>query len=157
MGNYSSLSWVRDLCSYQTVWSTHPFSVPPAYHFTLVQFPNNTALILLPEADQISPLVASETFTQRRIRRIGLGSQHVNGSVNLATDDGDPPAGQCALQIKKSFDLASKFQGSKSDWVAIEHAETSLIHGSWGGHFGLDLALIHWSMNTVTLEVSCSV
>ena len=38
------LSWVR----YQTVRSTFPCSVPPAYPFTLVQFTKNTALILVP-------------------------------------------------------------------------------------------------------------
>ena len=48
-----------------------------------------TALILPPEADQrrseISPLTASETFIQRRRRRIGVGSLHANSSVNGAT------------------------------------------------------------------------
>ena len=49
------------------------------------------ALTLPPEADQhwskISPLAASETFTQRRRRRIGAGSLHANGSVNGASDE----------------------------------------------------------------------
>ena len=59
------------------------------YLFTLVRFTNNTALILPPDADQrrseISSLAASETFTQRRRRRIGARSPHANGSVNGAT------------------------------------------------------------------------
>ena len=49
------------------------------------------ALILPPEADQhwseISPLSASETFTQRGVRRIGAGSPHANGSVKETTED----------------------------------------------------------------------
>ena len=45
MGNFSLLNWVKDLCSYQTVWSTRP----PAYPFTLVRFPNNAALIVSPD------------------------------------------------------------------------------------------------------------
>ena len=53
------------------------------------RFSNNTALIQSPEADQhqseISPLTASESFTQRRRRSIGAGSLHANGSVNGAT------------------------------------------------------------------------
>ena len=64
--------------SYQSVRPTHPRSAPPAYPFTLVRFTNNTALLLPQEADQrrreVSPLAVSETFTQRRRRRIG-GSQ----------------------------------------------------------------------------------
>ena len=55
----------------------------------MVWFTNNTALILTPEADQcrskISLLAASDTFTQRRVRRIGAGSPHANSSVNRAT------------------------------------------------------------------------
>ena len=36
-----SLLWcVRDLCSYQVVWSTHPRDESPAYPFTLVWFAN---------------------------------------------------------------------------------------------------------------------
>ena len=58
----------------------------PAYPFTLAQLTNNVALILPPKADQcrskISPLSASETFTQRRVWRIDTGSPHANGSVN---------------------------------------------------------------------------
>ena len=49
----------------------------------------DAALILPPEADQcwseISPLSASEIFTQRRVRRIGTGFPHANGSVKEAT------------------------------------------------------------------------
>ena len=67
---------------------TPPRCNPPAYPFTLGRFTNNEALILPPEADQcrsrISPLSASETFTQRRVRRISAGSPHANGSVNAA-------------------------------------------------------------------------
>ena len=55
----------------------------------MVWFTNNTALILTPEVDQcrskISLLAASDTFTQRRVRRIGAGSPHANSSVNRAT------------------------------------------------------------------------
>ncbi|XP_036947969.1 transient receptor potential cation channel subfamily M member 7-like isoform X1 [Acanthopagrus latus] len=60
------------------------------YPFTLGRLTNNAALILPPEADQcrseISPLSTSETFTQRRVRRIGAGSPHANGSVTGARD-----------------------------------------------------------------------
>ena len=35
---------------------------------------------------EISPLAASETFTQRRRRRTGAGSLHANASVNGATE-----------------------------------------------------------------------
>ena len=52
---------------------------------------NNAALILHPEMDQhwseISLLSASETFTQRRLRRIGAGSLHAKSSVNGASDN----------------------------------------------------------------------
>ena len=62
--------------------------MPPDYPFTLGRLTNNAALILPPEADQcrseISPLSTSETFTQRRVRRIGAGSPHANGSVTGA-------------------------------------------------------------------------
>ena len=58
--------------------------------FTLGRLTNNAALILPPEGDQhrskISPLSASETLTQRRVRRNGVGSLHANVSVNAATD-----------------------------------------------------------------------
>ena len=63
--------------------------MPPDYLFTLGWLTNNAALILPTEADQhrteISPLSASETFTQRRVQRIGTGSPHANGSVNRAS------------------------------------------------------------------------
>ena len=82
----------RTLCSYQTVRSTRPCSVPLAYPFTLVQLANSAPLILLPEANRhqriIPPLATSETFTQRRMRRIGAGSLHSKGSVNGATVTG---------------------------------------------------------------------
>ena len=46
--------------------------------------------MLLPEVDQrcceISPLAASETFTQRRRQRIGAGSPHPNSSENGAIE-----------------------------------------------------------------------
>ena len=35
---------------------------------------------------EISPLTASETFTQRRMRRIGAGSPHAHSSVNGASE-----------------------------------------------------------------------
>ena len=63
-----SFSWVKDLCSYQTVRPKRPRYAQPAYPFTLVQFANTAPLILPLEADQshnkISPLTASQTFTQ---------------------------------------------------------------------------------------------
>ena len=63
--------------------------MPPAYTFTLVRFTNAEPLILLPDAYQcrseISPLAASENFTQRRRRRIGAGSPYSNDTVNGAT------------------------------------------------------------------------
>ena len=34
----------------------------------------------------LTPLAASEKFTQRQMRRIGAGSLHPNGTVNGATD-----------------------------------------------------------------------
>ena len=72
-----------------TVRSTRPRSAPPVYPFTLVQFTNNTALMLPPEVDQrwseISPLAASERFTLRRRRGIGLLKSHPIGSVNGAS------------------------------------------------------------------------
>ena len=52
------------------------------------QIGRSAALVLPPMADQhrsdISPLTASETFTQRRRQRTGAGSPHSNGSVNGA-------------------------------------------------------------------------
>ena len=81
---------MKDLCSYQTARPTSPRSAPPDYPFTLGRLTNNAALILPPEADQrwseISPLSASETFTQGRVQRIGAGSPHANGSVKEASD-----------------------------------------------------------------------
>ena len=72
MGHFSVFSWVKDLCSYQTVRPTRPCSVPPDYPFTLGQLTNNGSLKLPPEADwrrrEISSLSASETFTQRRVQ-----------------------------------------------------------------------------------------
>ena len=60
-----------------------------AYPFKQVLFANAEPLILAPEVDQhqseISPLAASETFTQRRVRRIDAGSWHSMGSVNGAS------------------------------------------------------------------------
>ena len=54
----------------------------------LKTFASDGPLILPPEEYQhwseISPLAASETFTQRRRRRIGTGSPHPNSSVNGA-------------------------------------------------------------------------
>ena len=59
-------------------------------HSTLVQFASNAPLILPPEADQhqskISPLTASETFTQRRRWRIAAGSLHPNGNGACLTE-----------------------------------------------------------------------
>ena len=53
-------SWVRDLCSYQTVRPTPPHYATPVYPFTLVWFTNAAPLMLPPEVDQcrseISPL-----------------------------------------------------------------------------------------------------
>ena len=74
---------------YQSRNAADPYPVEiGGYPFTLGQFTNNAALILPPEADQhwskIFPLSASETFTQRRVRRIDAGSPHANGSVNGA-------------------------------------------------------------------------
>ena len=80
---------MKDLGSYQTVRPTRPLYVQPAYPFTLVRFGSTAPLILPPEVDlhqrEISPLASSETFTQRRRRRIGAGSLHPNGSVNGAS------------------------------------------------------------------------
>ena len=80
---------MKDLCSYQTARPARPRSAPPDYPFTLGRLTNNVALILPPEADQrwseISPLSASETFTQGRVWRIGTGSPHANDSVKEAT------------------------------------------------------------------------
>lgn len=73
---------MRDLCSYQTAQSTCPRSASPAYPFTLVRFANNTALILPPQADQCFIPRPTETFTQRRRRRICAGSPHANGSCS---------------------------------------------------------------------------
>ena len=80
---------MKDLLSNQTVRSTRPWYVQPAYPFTLVQFASITVLILPPEADQcqseISSLAVSETFTER-MQRIGTGSLHANDSVSGASD-----------------------------------------------------------------------
>ena len=77
------LSWVKDLCSNQTVRLTL------VYPFTLVRFTNNAPLILPPEVYQrwskISPLATAERFTHRLRRRIGAGYPHPNSSVNGAT------------------------------------------------------------------------
>ena len=74
VGHFTVFSLVKDLWGYQTIRLTHPRYTKPACPFTLVQFANNMPLILLPEADQrrseISPLAASETFTQRRRREL---------------------------------------------------------------------------------------
>ena len=62
--HFSLFSWVKDLCSYQTVRPTRPRHAPAAYPFILVQFANTDPLILLSEAYQcrskISPLSASD-------------------------------------------------------------------------------------------------
>ena len=87
-----------DISLYLVKWRTcvvirlvrpiRPCSAPPAYSFT-----NNAVLILPPEADQrrskISPLSSSETFTQRRVQRIGAGSPYANGSVSWASAIGE--------------------------------------------------------------------
>ena len=76
------------LSDYMT--DTPSISKALASPFTLVRFANNMALTLPPEAEkhqsEISPLAASETFTQRRRQRIGAESPHANSSVNGATD-----------------------------------------------------------------------
>ena len=78
---------MSNLCIHQT---SHTDSAPLAYPFTLGWFTNNAALILPPEADQhqseITRLSISESFTQRRVRRIGAGSPHANSSVNGVND-----------------------------------------------------------------------
>ena len=72
----------------QTVRPTCPCFTPLAYLLILVRFANTAPLILPPDADQhwseISPLAASEIFTQGRKQRIVTGSPHPNGSVNGA-------------------------------------------------------------------------
>ena len=80
------------------------------------RFSNNTALIQSPEADQhqseISPLTASESFTQRRRRSIGAGSLHANGSVNGAT---------VATSVQSSSSLLCvRYQAEKSGRLMVE-------------------------------------
>ena len=55
----------KDLCSYQTVWSTHPWYALPAYPFTLVQFANNAPWYYLQRR-----ISTEQNFTPHRLRQI---------------------------------------------------------------------------------------
>ena len=82
-------------------------------------------VILPPEADQrrseIPPLSASETLTQRRMRRIGAGSPHANGSVKEASDTAS------AARLRNSHRLSFHTEAGTSMQRAVSH------HGKRGG------------------------
>ena len=124
---------MKDLCSYQTVRPTHHRYTQPGYPFTLVWFATTAPLILPPEADQrrsgISPLAASETFTQRMMQNIGAGSPHANSSVNGAADI------SCAFSPSPVSDGKSTHTHTHTHRCLCQHGPT-FSHSSIGHPLG---------------------